>query len=179
MWEQLHKLLVSMDIYLIIKTNPLHETWNRLTFPPCFCVSRYGGPQLLLLDLEASDRSAAHSLTAQWSKKKDDWCYFIKRKWQRLLKWNTEGEKVSSSYFACFGESFPNLAVASAITGCDEVSDAAALQERGSRDGAVCAEDPGEGNHLHQAKTNNCCLGVVAESQTITETCSHCYNVLQ
>lgn len=87
--------------------------------------------------------------------------------------------KSSSSYFAGFGESFPDLAVASTVAGCDEISDAAALQEGGRGHGAVCAEEPGEGDHLHQAKTNHCCLGVVAESQAVTETCSHCYNVLQ
>lgn len=42
-----------------------------LTFPPCFSVSGFDGLQLQSLDLEASDRSAAHSLTAQWSKQRD------------------------------------------------------------------------------------------------------------
>lgn len=88
-------------------------------------------------------------------------------------------QKTCSPYFACFGESFPDLAVASTVAGCDEVSDATALQEGGRGDRAVCAEDPGEGDHLHQAETNHCCLGVVAKSQAITETCPNSYNVLQ
>lgn len=88
-------------------------------------------------------------------------------------------QKLCSSYFACFGEGFPNLAVASAVAGRDEVGDAAALQEGGGGDGAVCAEDLGKGDHLHQAQTNDCCLGVVTEAQAIAEACSHCYNVLQ
>lgn len=82
-------------------------------------------------------------------------------------------------YFACFGERLPDLAVASSVAGCDEVSDAAALQESGGGDGAVCAENPGECNHLHQAETNYSRLSVVAESEAVAETCSHCDNVLR
>lgn len=91
---------------------------------------------------------------------------------------HTEREK-AGYYFACFGESFPNLAVASPVACCDEVSDAAALQEGGGGDGAICAEDLGEGNHLCQAETNHGCFGVVAEPQAITETSAYCDNVLQ
>lgn len=87
--------------------------------------------------------------------------------------------KTKVSYFACFSESFPELAVASTIAGCDEVSDAAALQEDGGGDVRVCAEDLGEFNHLHQAETDHCCLGVVTEPKAITKTCSYSYNVLQ
>lgn len=107
-------------------------------------------------------------------------CGFHKKGVVEIIKEkNTEGDTICSSYFACLGESFPDLPVASTIAGCDEVSDAAALQEGGRGDGAVCAEDLGEGDHLHQAEANHRCLGVVSESQAITETCSHSHNVLQ
>ena len=88
-------------------------------------------------------------------------------------------EVQAAPYFARFGESLSNLAIAPSVAGCDEVSDAAALQEGGGRDETVCAEELGEGNHLHEAETDHCCLGVVAKSQAITEACSHCHNVLQ
>lgn len=83
------------------------------------------------------------------------------------------------SYFACFGECLPDLAVASAIAGCDEVGDAAALQEGGGRDRALGAEELGKGNHLHQAKTDHCRLGVVAKAQAVAETGSNGDDVLQ
>lgn len=82
-------------------------------------------------------------------------------------------------YFARFSESLSDLAIAAAVAGRDEVGDTAALQEGGGGDGTVCAEDLGKGNHLHQAETNHRSFGVVPESQAITETCSHCHNVLQ
>lgn len=181
LWDVADSIGISAQAILWQKIL-FHKTWDRLTFPQFFSVSRCHGPQSQLLDLEASDRSASHSPTAQWSEQKDVCCYCIishKEEWHRLSKWNTGGEKCCSSYFACFGKSFSNLAVASAVAGCDEVSDTAALQERGGGDGAICAEDLSEGNHLHQAETNHCRLSVVAESQTVTESCSHCDNVLQ
>jgi len=89
------------------------------------------------------------------------------------------GHSPSSSYFACFGEGLRDLAVASAVAGRDEVGDAAALQEGGGGHLAVCAEEPGEGDHLHQAQANHRRLGVVAEAQAVTETGSHRHDVLQ
>lgn len=83
------------------------------------------------------------------------------------------------SYFACFGECLPDLAVASAVAGRDEVGDAAALQEGGGRDGALGAEELGEGDHLHQAETDHRRLGVVAEAQAVAETSSYGDDVLQ
>lgn len=83
------------------------------------------------------------------------------------------------SYFACFGKSLPDFAVASAVAGGDEVGDAAALQEGGGGDGAVGAEELGEGDHLHQAEADHRRLGVVAEAQAVAETGSHGYDVLQ
>lgn len=41
------------------------EHVERLTFLPCFSVSRSGAPQPLSPDLEAFDPRAAHSLTVQ------------------------------------------------------------------------------------------------------------------
>lgn len=67
----------------------------QLTFPPCFSVSRLGGPQLQSRDLEASDRSAAHSLTAQYSKQREA-CYvivFIRKVRDDNEKRNTQGQK--------------------------------------------------------------------------------------
>lgn len=83
------------------------------------------------------------------------------------------------SYFSGFGEGLSDLAVASTVAGRDEVGDAAALQEGGGRDGAARAEHLGEGDHLRQAQTDHRRLGVVAKPKAVTETCSHCYNVLR
>lgn len=55
----------------------------------------------------------------------------------------------SSSYLPRFGKSLCDLAVASAIAGRDEVSNATALQECGRGDGPSGTEYPGEGDHLH------------------------------
>lgn len=162
----------------------LDETEDELTFPPFSSVSRFGAPQWLWLDLEASGRSAAHSPAAQWSMNTHrclvlKWLKLPQEDRGKVKETEKPGEKLCSSYLACFGKSFPNLAVASTVAGRDEVSNAATLQEGGWGDRAVCAEDLGKGNHLHQAETNDSCFGVVAKAQAITETCSHCYNVLQ
>lgn len=98
------------------------------------------------------------------------WCIFFPSELMLMLR---------LSYFACFGKSLPDFAVASTVAGGDEVGDAAALQEGGGRDGAVGAEELGEGDHLHQAEADHRRLGVVAEAQAVAETGSHGYNVLQ
>lgn len=92
---------------------------------------------------------------------------------------NTGADHICLSYFACLGEGLPDFAVPPAVAGRDEVGHATALQEGGGGDGAFSAEDPGEADHLHQAEANHGCLGVVAESQAVTEARSHCYDVLQ
>lgn len=62
---------------------------------------------------------------------------------------------VSRPYFPGFGKGLGDSAVASSVAGGDEVSNAAALQERGRGHGAgVFGEEFGEGDHLHQTQTD-------------------------
>lgn len=133
------------------------------------------------LDPGVSVHSAVHSLAARWSENTGFFqCHsfhFTEKKEKQKGKQGWDHFRFS--YFACFSKSFPNLAVATSVTGRDEVSDAAALQESDRWDGTVCAEDLGEGDHLHQTQTDHGCFSVVSKSQTITETSSYCYDVLQ
>lgn len=65
------KQVSIIDCKKVKYNNDNNKTQERLTSPPCFSVSRPGGPQLLLLGPEASDHSAAPSPTAQWSTRRD------------------------------------------------------------------------------------------------------------
>ena len=88
-------------------------------------------------------------------------------------------KKNQSSHLPRLHKSFGYFAVAATVAGRDEVRHAAALQEgcRGYRSGG--AENTGEGNHLHQAQPDHCCLCVVPEAQTVTETRPDRNNVLK
>ena len=84
-----------------------------------------------------------------------------------------------SSHLPCLHKSFGHFAVAAAVAGCNEVGHAAALQEGRGGHGSGSAENAGEGDHLHQAQPDHCCLRVVPEAQTVTETCSDRNDVLR
>ena len=84
-----------------------------------------------------------------------------------------------SAHLPSLHESLGHLAVAAPVAGGDEVGHAAALQEGGGGHGARGAEDPGEGDHLHQTQPDHCCLRVVPETQTVTETGSDRNDVLR
>lgn len=169
----------SQSLNCMSKSEHLNRAWWELTCPPCSSVSGSHGPRWQLQDLEASVHSAARSLTAQWSETQNNvkLCYNYKKKKKKRKVVNEV--LVFVSYFSSFGECFPDLAVASTVAGGDEVSDAAALQEGRGWDGAARAEEFSKGNHLHQAQADYSRLGVVPETQTITEPCSNCYDVLR
>lgn len=121
------------------------KVWEKLTCPPCSSASRLRGLRWLSLDLEASVRSAAQSPTARCSMRKhvpiNITCGLIREKYLRQMK--------GVPYFPRLCKRLSNLPVAPSVAGGDEVSHAAALQEGGRGDRAICAEDLGEGNHLH------------------------------
>ena len=80
-------------------------------------------------------------------------------------------------YLAGPGEGLGHLAVPAPVAGGDEVGHAAALQERG-RGHPAFAEDPGEGDHLHEPQADDGGLRVVAAEEAVTEPSAHGHDVL-
>lgn len=80
-------------------------------------------------------------------------------------------------YLSRPGKRLGHPAVAAPVAGGDQVGHTAALQEGGCGHLAL-AEDPGEGDHLHEPQADDGGLGVVSAAEAITEAGSHPYNVL-
>lgn len=80
-------------------------------------------------------------------------------------------------YLSSFNECFCYTSIPATVTRCDEISNATALQESGSRNLSF-AKKFGKGDHLHEAKANNSSFGIVTVAKAITETSSYCYYIL-
>lgn len=76
-------------------------------------------------------------------------------------------------------KSLRHFTVTSSVAGGDEVGHAAALQEGGGGDRPGRAENTSKSDHLHQPQSDHRCLGVVPETQAVTETCPHGNDVLR
>lgn len=87
------------------------------------------------------------------------------------------GTPPTPGYLAGPGEGLGHLAVPAPVAGGDEISHAAALQERG-RGHLAFAEDPGEGDHLHEPQADDGGFRVVAAEEAITEPGAYGHDVL-
>lgn len=81
------------------------------------------------------------------------------------------------THFGCFDEGLGHLAVASSVTGGDEVGHSAALQER-SRSDLFFAEEFGKRDHFHQPQPDYGCFGVVAKTEAVAEPGADCHDIL-
>lgn len=81
-------------------------------------------------------------------------------------------------YLSSLGKGLGDPAVPAAVAGGDEVGHAAALQEGGCGHLAL-AEDPGEGDHLHESQADDGSFGVVSTAETVAEPSSHGDDVLR
>lgn len=80
-------------------------------------------------------------------------------------------------YLSSPGKGLGDPAVPAAVAGGDQIGHAAALQEGGCGHLAL-AEDPGEGDHLHESQADDGSFGVVSTVETVAEPGSHRYDVL-
>ena len=87
------------------------------------------------------------------------------------------GTPPTPGYLAGPGEGLGHLAVPAPVAGGDEIGHAAALQECG-RGHLAFAEDPGEGNHLHEPQADDGGFRVVATEKAVTEPGAYGHDVL-
>lgn len=83
----------------------------------------------------------------------------------------------AKGYLPSSGKRLGHPAVPASIAGGDQIRHAAALQE-GGRGHLALAEDPGEGDHLHEPQADDGSFRVVSTVEAVAEPGAHGYDVL-